>query len=178
MVYQKFCVHPEKLIQQILVIVITVSANGTSGNISHCINALGCQLRGISSPDPPEIRNRLMIPQQFPVAHLVESRYPDTILIRRHMLGNNIHRDLTQIHIRAYSCSCRNSRSIKNISYHTHGKFAHTDSICIKIRCNIHKHFIYRIYQHILRGDIFKVYAVYPLAVFNIPGHLRSGSYI
>ena len=67
---------------------------------------------------------------------------PHTILIWLNMLCHNIHRNLTQVHIRADSGCCCDSSRFQNILYHRHGKFPCSHLISIQIICCIYKYFI------------------------------------
>ena len=58
-----------------------------------------------------------MIPPVFLIALFVKLCDTHTVLVRRDMLGNNIHSDLAQVHIRSHTCRCRDACCIKNILY-------------------------------------------------------------
>ena len=140
---QKFRIHTKKTIQQIFIVIIIRSAHGTSGNISHGINAHFLQLSGIAPSHAPEIRQRTVVPEHLPITPLIQFRNPHAINIRLCMLSPNIHGHLTQIKIRTDSRGSRDSCCHQNIKNDFHGQFSGRHLIKRQILRGIDHHLIY-----------------------------------
>ena len=67
MIDQQFGIHAEHAVQQVFVVVIRGAAYRASGDIAHGHQAGMLELLGIATPNPPEIGERTMIPEQPPV---------------------------------------------------------------------------------------------------------------
>ena len=104
MIDQKLRIDAEHPVQQIFVIVISQSSDRASGHIAHGKHSGGFQLLAVSGADSPEIRQRPVIPQKFPIADLIQFGNPDSVIIRFHMLRYNIHGNLAQVQIGSNSC--------------------------------------------------------------------------
>ena len=112
-----------------------------------------------------------MIPQQSPIAHLVQACNSYAVLIWRHMLCNNIHRRLTQVQIGTDPCRGSHARSVQHILQYPCRQFSCTHPISIQIMCHIHKYLINRINMNVFRSNIFKINIVNLCAVFHIKSH-------
>ena len=171
MVDQKLRVHPEKLIQKLLIIIFSRFSQRTGGNISHGENPMGLQLLLISFSHAPEIRQRLMGPENLPVRHFIQRPDPHSVFIRRNMLRHNVHGDFAEIEIRADSRSGGDSRILKYIQDHFPRQLFRCHLICFQIMSGVDKHLINRIHMDILRRNIFQINFVDSGAVFHIKGH-------
>ena len=168
MIDQKLRINSKHLIQKIFIINICGCANGTLGNIAHCIQSCCFQLFRISSSHAPEIRQRAMIPQLIPIRLLVQFCDSHTICIRFGMLCANIHSNFTQIQIRSDS----RRRCNPSLFVHTLNHFCCQLPRCLfvymQIMGNIKKHLVNGIDMHIFRRNILHINLVDPCAVFHI----------
>ena len=155
MIDQQFCIHSKKPIKKSFIIKIFRGSHGTPRNISHRIQAFRSQFLRITGADAPKIRDRLMRPQQLTIRDLIQTGDPHPILIRNDMFCQNIHCDLTQIHIRSNPRRCCDPGVLQYILDHLLCKLSRCLLIRFQIMCYIHKNFINGIYMYIFRGYIF-----------------------
>src|SRR5699024_7927613 len=78
-------VYTEQIVEKLLPL------EGAPGDISHGVEAQGGQLLLVAPAHPPEVRQGPVVPQETAVAHLVQLRDAYPMLIRRSMLGLDIH---------------------------------------------------------------------------------------
>ena len=90
-----------------------------------------------------------MIPENTAVGQLVQFSNPDTVCVRRQVLGIDIHGDLCQVHIGTYTGSSRNPGIVQDIPDQLFCKFMGRSAL--KIFCRIDKNFIYRVDKEILK---------------------------
>ena len=128
-----------------------------TGNVSHGVAAQLFQTAGETEADAPEIPQGLVAPEQLPVAHLVQLRDTDTVLIRRNPLGHDIHGDLGQVHIGADAGCGGDAGVVKHIPDHGHGQFMGCHIISFQITGDIHEAFIHGIDMDVFIADIFHV---------------------
>ena len=113
-----------------------------------------------------------MGPQQPPIAHLVELRHADAVFIGRHMLRDDIHRNLAQVEVRAdpYGGSdpCR-PQDVADDRHGHHVRGMHGTAgfqglapglrlIEGQVGRAVYEHFIYGIHMDVLRRGIAQVY--------------------
>ena len=177
MVNQKFCIYSKHLIEQIFIVIVVSPSQRTTGNISHRIDSLIFQLSGIASSHPPKIRQRSVAPQKPAVAHLVQLCNPHSELVRRQMLGYDIHSNLGKIQISADSRRGRNTRSLQHIPHYLRRQLPCRYLVGIQIMRRIYKHLVNRIHMNILRRHIFQINIVNTPAVFQIERHPRRRRY-
>ena len=115
MINQQLGIDAKQLIQQSFTAELIGICQRTASNIPHCHQPVGFQFFRISPADPPEISQWTMGPALPAVAHLVKLRNARSVLIGFNMLGNDIHRHLGQIQIRADPHRCGNTRCPQHI---------------------------------------------------------------
>ena len=143
MVDQQFRVDTEHFIQQIFIL------QRASCDVSHRKHILFFQTSDIAPAHTPEVPQRAVRPQHFPVAHFIQLRDPDPVFIRIDMLGDDVHCDLCQIHIRTDPGCCGNACIAEHIPDHQDRQFMSIHLICVQVVRYIHKHFIDRIDMNI-----------------------------
>ena len=95
------------------------------------------------------------------------------VILENYLNGHNIHRNLTQVHIRADSGCCSDSCCFQNILYHRHGKFPCSHLIGVQIIGCIYEYFINRVRENIFRSDVFQVNTVNLGTILQIVCHTR-----
>ena len=93
MIDQYFAVDSKCLVKPLFIVL------ALPGDIAHGKEEGILQPLCLSGSHHPEISQRLMAPQKVAVAFLVQFSDADTVLIRRHLFGDDIHTDLGEIHI-------------------------------------------------------------------------------
>jgi len=174
MINDQLCVDAENLVQHIF----KSRIKGGPGDIAHCKQLQGFQFSGSASAYTPEICQRTVCPQQFPVFHFIEFGDADAILVRLSFLGNNIHGHLGEIQIGADACGRCNSRIVQHITHHGHGEFMRRHTVRLQIVRHIDEHFINGVDDNILGSNIFEVGRIDSAAVFLVQSHARRCDYI
>ena len=167
MVYQQFRIDTEQQIQQVLALY------GTTGNVAHCQDAVGCQPCGNAPAHAPEVRERHMLPQQMAVGHIVQFCDAHAVLVGRHFLGHYVHRHLAKIKVRADSGGGGDACLGQHLADDSHGQLVSGHPVVLQIRCHVHEHLVNRIDMDVLRGDITEIDFVYPCAVLDVVRHAR-----
>ena len=147
--------------------------NAQPGHIAHGKAPELFQPGRKSPAHPPEVRDRFMAPEQFPVFHFIQIRDPHAVLIRRHMLGHNVHGDFRQVHIGADPGRRRDSGGLKHIADHGLRQLPRRLAVCLQISRHIHEHLINGIDMDILRTDVFHVNGKDLRAVLLVQFHPR-----
>ena len=177
MIDQKLRIDAEHPVQQIFVIVISRSSDRASGHIAHGKHSGGFQLLAVSGADSPEIRQRPVIPQKFPIADLIQFGDPDSVIIRFHMLRYNIHGNLAQVQIGSDSCCGNQSFFLENLCCNSGRQFSRCHTIGFQILCHIQEHLINRIDMNIFRCDIFQINIIDLGTIFQISRHPGRGGH-
>ena len=112
-----------------------------------------------------------MIPQFFTVAPLVQFGDADTVFVRRHMLGFDVHGDLAEIQIRADACRCRDAGGGKNVKDHLHGKFPCSQLVGLQIIGDVNEYLIDGVWMNVLGCYIFQIHLIDPGTVIHIVCH-------
>ena len=167
MINQQLGVDTEQMIQQLFVF------QRRPRHIAHGTDAAALQLSCDTGADAPEVRQRAVIPEQPPVAHLVTGGDPHTGAVRRNMLGHDVHRHLREIHIRADPGRGRDAGCFQDLTDHSLRQRPRIRSERAKIRRQLDENFIDRIGKNILRCHEFQIGAVNIRAVFHIQLHSR-----
>ena len=150
MVNEQLCIDAKEPVEQIFIMVVSRAPNGASGNIAHSIQAIGFQLGSIATTNSPEICDRPVGPQQFPIGHLIEPGNPDSVLIRVNMLRHDIHGDLSQIEICPYPSCGGNAGCFQNIQDDRLGQLPGSHLIGIQVVGNIHENLINGVWENII----------------------------
>ena len=168
-------IDPKNGIQQLLVVIILRPAQRAPGDISHGKEPVLFQLPGVPRPHPPEVRQRPVIPQLLPVALLRQLGDAHAVLIRRDMLGHNIHGHLAQIQIAADPGGGGDAGTAQHMLDHGHHQLPGGLAVEPEIGCQIHEHLIDGVDMDVLRGNILKVNAVNFGAGLHIVAHPGRG---
>ena len=99
--------------------------------------------------------SKLMVPQQIPVGLLVKLCNADTILVRRDVLGHDVHGQLCKVEVGADACRCGDAGVVQHLPHHGHGKFMGAHVVIGQVACHINKNFIDGVGVDIRRGHIF-----------------------
>ena len=143
MIDEKFCIDTEEIIQQL------IPFQCTTGHIPHGIHAMSLQFPGISPAQPPEIRERPVVPQRPAVRNLIQYGDPASVLIRRLMLRHNIHGDLRQVQIRADSRRGCDTGLPEHLRHHMTGQFFRRHTQRPQIIRHIHEYLVNGIHMNI-----------------------------
>ena len=138
------------------------------GNVAHGKHASLLQPSGLAGSDLPEIRQRLVLPEQELIGVLVQFRYPDAVFVGRLLLGHNVHRHLGQIQIGSDPDRCRDAGSFQNFPDHSDchevrwvgalalGFFA----VGMQVSSTVYEALIDGVHVHVLRGHIVEIDSV------------------
>ena len=124
MVDQKLSVGAEQAVKQLLVIEIAFLSHGTSCHIAHGIQPVRLQFFGIAAPDPPEICQWFVFPQQAAIALLIQFGNAHAVFVRRDMLSLHVHRHLGKIQITADARRGGDAGHAQDLQDQLHGKIA------------------------------------------------------
>ena len=149
-----------------------------SSNIPHCADKIFIQSASRCPSHPPEVSQRLMIPELPAKAHNIKLSNANSILVRRNMLCNNIHGSLTQKEVGSNSGRCGNSGFVQHLANYLNRKLMGTHLIKWQVRCRINKNFINRINVNILRRKIAQVNIVDSGRILNVKCHTWRCHYI
>ena len=169
MIDEQLGIHSQQLIYHLLV------HYRTPRHLAHRVHPPRCQTLGNAMPHTPEIGDGTMIPQLTAVRHLVELGYSHPVGIGRHVLGNDVHRHLAQIHVRADARRGCYARSAQHVANHLHGEFVRSKAIRAQIVGGIDKHLVNGIHMDILGSNVFQIDIIYPRAEVNVVRHPRRG---
>ena len=147
-------------------------------DVAHGMAAKLLQPGGESSSHAPEIRQRLMAPEQLPVLHFIQLRDPYAVLVRLDMLGDDIHGDFGQIHVRADAGGGGDPGGVEDFLNHGHRQLMSRHAIGLQISGDVQKAFIDGIHMDVFGADVLHVDTENPRAVFLIQLHLRRGGEI
>jgi len=85
------------------------------------------------------------------------------------MLCHNIHGYLAKIQVCAYASGGSDTRFVKDITYHLHGKLSGGHMVGSQIIGHVHENLVNGVNVYVLGGDVFQIYLVYPCASYNAP---------
>ena len=134
---------------------------------------MGFQLFSVASPDPPEIRQRRMLPQQAAVAFFVQLRDAHTVLVGGDVLGLNVHRDLGEIEVAADARCGRDAGRSQNVLNDAHGEIVGRQAVQLQIGRCIKEDLVYRVAVDVLRRDVLEVDVIDFCALGDVVCHLR-----
>ena len=118
--------------------------------------------------DHPEISERLMIPQLFPVRNFIQNT--DVIF---HMFCDNIHSNLSQIKVGSHSGGSGNTGFLHDSTHQSHRHLFWSYLIKAEIFRHIDKTFIYAVNMNIFPGYIAEINTVSPCRIFQVKLHSR-----
>ena len=162
MIDQDLSVDSESFIKPLFIVL------ALPGNIAHGKEESVLQPFCLSGAYHPEISQRFVAPEQIAVAFLIQLCDPDTVLIRRHLFGNDIHADLCEVHVCTDAdCSgdpCRPQNVPHDFYGHEpcrfHTAFPGFFLIEMKIRTAVDEGLVDAVHMDILRSHIFQYHAV------------------
>ena len=166
---EQLCGNPEHLKQRSLAVF------RIPGNVTHGVQSHLFQLFGVAAADPPEVRQRLVIPQLFPESHFVQFCNADAVCICRHLFRHNVHGDFRKVQIRSDAGSRCDAGFTQYRLYHFHGKLVRRAVIGFQISCHVHKDFVNGIDVDIFRRNIPEIDLVDLCADLHIVCHLGLG---
>ena len=151
MINKQLRIDAQRLVKQIFI------GQAQAGDISHGIATQLFQAGGDTEPNAPEIFQGTVTPEKFPVSLLIQFRDTDAVLIRRDVLGYDVHGNLRQVHIGSYAGGGGNPGVVKHIPDHGHGELMGGHAVGFQVAGDIHEAFVHRIDMNILIADIFHV---------------------
>ena len=170
---QQLGVNAKQPIQQRFVQIGSRLSQRAARNIAHRKQAVRRQSPGCAASDPPEIRNRPMIPQLLSILPLIQFGNAHPVRVRLHVLGDNIHRNLAQIEVCADARRRRNARLAQHRFDHLCGQLARGHAIRRQIARHVNKNLIHRIHADVLLRNIAQIDLVNLCAHLHIVRHLR-----
>ena len=147
-------------------------------HVAHRIKPAGGEPFGVARAEPPEVRQRLVIPEQLAVAALGQLRNADAVLVRRTLFGPDVHGDLAQIEVRADPRRGGDAGGAEHVLNDAHGKIMRGLMAHAEIHRRVDEDLIDGIDVDILWRDVFQIDLIDLRAHLDIPGHLRHGDEI
>ena len=160
MVDERFRIHAEEPVEQILVVIFAGPSQRTPCNVSHGHDSLPLQFAGYATAHPPEIGERPVGPQQFAIPAFIEFGNAHAVLIRGDVLSNDIHRHFRQIQVRADACRGRDARLLENVGHDATCQFMGRAPEILEIFRDIDEHLVHRIHVDILFRGVVQIDAV------------------
>ena len=93
----------------------------------------------------------------MPIRHFIQFSNTHTVFVGWHLLGNNVHSHLSQIHVCADASCCRDTCSSQYVADNLHRQLVSSHLISTQIGRHIHEHLIDTIDMYIFRSNIFQV---------------------
>ena len=143
------------------------------GDVAHRVHSGGLEPARVARPEPPEIRQRPVLPELLAVALLVQLGNAHAVRVRLDPLGHDIHGDLAEIEIRADPGRRRDPGLPKHVRDHPPGQLPCRQAVGLQIGRCVNEHLVDRIDVNVLRGDIAQIDLIDPRADVDIPRHLR-----
>ena len=171
MVYYELRIYSEQLVKKILIKMSSFCSDGASCDITESMHSVLFKLSCYAPAYPPEVGQRLMVPQDLPELLFVKLRDTHAVLIRRHALGDYVHRNLAEEHIGAYPGRCGNTGLEKNFPDHLHRKIVSGHLVGLQVMRDVHENLVDRIDMHILGCDVPQIDADDPGAVLHVIAH-------
>ena len=95
-----------------------------------------------------------MAPEFFSEGPLIQLRDTDSVFVRLHMLGHDVHGHLCQKQVCAYPCRRGDASGVKHLTDHGHHQFVCGQVVCIQVVRGIRKDFIDAVNNDVLRADV------------------------
>ena len=175
MVDQNLRVDPEQLVQQLLIVVVRGLPDGAPGDVPHGVQPVGLQLVCIAPAHPPEVGERAVAPQQPPVAPLIQLRDAHAVLVRRHVLGPDVHGHLGQIQVGTHARRRGDAGGFENVQDDRAGQLPGRHVVGVQVVGHVHEHLVDAVEEDVLRRDVFQVDAVDFGAPVDVVGHPWRG---
>ena len=169
MVDQKLCVHAKGLVERLLIL------QRKARQIAHGEYSQFAKPRRIPLADSPKVRDRLMVPELFPVRALIQLRDPDAVFIRFHVLGHDVHRYFGKVEIGPDSGRRGDPGLAQHVADHLHSQIVGRHPVGIQILRHVDEDLVDGVDVDVLRRDIAEVDIVDPGAVVHIESHAGLG---
>ena len=170
---QELGVYAEQPVQQVLVVKVVRFAERAPCDVAHGEQPVGLQLSGVSPPDPPEVGQRAVGPQQAAVGRFGEPGDPHPMPVGTHMLGDNVHRHLAQVQVAPNAGGGGDAGRVQHVEDHLLGQLARGDAVGVQIGRDVHENLVDRVNVDVLRRDVLQVDVVDARAVFDVVCHAR-----
>ena len=167
MINQQFGIDAEFFVKRFHIV------EGKPRQISHGENAFLVQSPFRPASDAPEIRQRTVLPQLFPIFPLIQFGNPHAVLIRLDALRHDVHCDFGEIQIGPDAgCRC-DSGCFQHIADHRHDQLVRTHAVQRQIIGQIKKAFVNRIHMNVLRTDVLQIDFIDIGGILDIFCHTR-----
>ena len=164
-------IDAEQFVQELLVVVVRGLTDGAPGDVPHGVQAVGLQLGGVAPAHPPEVGEGAVAPQQPPVAPLVQLRDADAVLVRRHVLGPDVHGHLGQVQVRTHARRSGDAGGLENVQDDRSGQLPGRHVVGVQVVGHVHEYLVDAVGEDVLRRDVFQVDAVDFGAPVDVVGH-------
>ena len=116
-----------------------------------------------------------MAPQPPPVAPLVQLRDAHPVLVRRHVLGPDVHGHLGQVQVGAHARRGGDAGGLENVQDDRAGQLPGRHVVGVQVVGHVHEHLVDAVGEDVLRCDVFQVDAVDFGAPVDVVGHPGRG---
>ena len=161
MVDEQLGIHAEEAVEQVLVV------HRAARHLAHRVQAVGLKLLRNAATHTPESGQRTVVPQETPVAHLIELGNAHAVGVGLRLFGHNVHRHLGQIEVGADAGSGSDARLAEHLADHLHRHFMGRETVVVEIVGDVHEDFVDGIGMDVLGGHMTQV------DVVNLPTHLH-----
>ena len=175
MVYEQLGIHPEQVVEQVFVLAGVTCAERATRDVSHRAQTRLVELAGRRAAHTPEVGKGTMVPEQVPVAHLVELGDARPVLVGRHVLRDDVHRHLCEVEVGAQPDGCRDSRLREHVAGEHRGEFVRRHACRAQVSRHVDEDLVDGIDVDVLRCDVAQVYLVDLGAALEVEGHPWRG---
>ena len=116
-----------------------------------------------------------MAPQPPPVAPLVQLRDAHPVLVRRHVLGPDVHGHLGQVQVGAHARRGGDAGGLENVQDDRAGQLPGRHVVGVQVVGHVHEHLVDAVGEDVLRRNVFQVDPVNLCAPVDIVGHSGRG---
>ena len=148
-------VDAEELVEKVLAVILSGAAQRTAGDITHRVHSVACQLARNAAAYAPEVGQRPVRPELPAIAHLVKLRNAHAVLIRRNVLGADVHGDFAKIDVFADARRGRDAGVVQYVQYDAHGEFPRGQAVGLEIGRCVDEYLVDGIDVNVVWRDVF-----------------------
>ena len=174
MVDQELCIDTEHFIEKFLIIIFIFFSNRAPRNISHRIHSLLDEPFGVTASHAPEIGDRAVVPQGFPIGNFIQLRDARAGLVRFHVFCHDVHCDFCKIQVRADAGGRGDTGLLVNFTHHGGYHLAGGHIAGFQIVGDIQHDFVDGIDVNVLRREVVQINAVDARAAVHVVCHARG----
>ena len=166
---EKLRVDAQGVVQRVLV------GGAQPGHVPHGEAAQVFQPLRDAPAHAPEVRQRPVAPEGFPVGLFVQLRDAHAVFIRLHVLGHDVHGHLGQVQVRPNAGGGSDAGFFIHLMDQPGGQFPAGAFVGLQVACGINEAFVNGIDMDVFRGNIPEIYGIDLRADLLIQQHPGRG---